>query len=200
MTKNFDRLNDLFDELVPSSGKAESLAGELVRATARIGYRFYNDGDQIGIGYGKETCNPAARFLIKKAPREIADLTAGLWGMVSEAGTNWATILTLVDTDTSLGARVFRTKELGLAQGDFSLMGRSRLRLDYLPPDCELLGGDLVETSGLGGFYPSGLVIGSVEEVLVDDSGAASYAVLVPAVDFDALTEVFIVKEFEIIM
>ena len=86
MTKNFDRLNDLFDELVPSSGKAESLAGELVRATARIGYRFYNDGDQIGIGYGKETCNPAARFLIKKAPREIADLTAGLWGMVSEAG------------------------------------------------------------------------------------------------------------------
>ena len=86
MTKNFDRLNDLFDELVPSSGKAESLAGELVRATARIGYRFYNDGDQIGIGYGKETCNPAARFLIQKAPREIADLTAGLWGMVSEAG------------------------------------------------------------------------------------------------------------------
>ena len=86
MTKNFDRLNDLFDELVPSSGKAESLAGELVRATARIGYRFYNDGDQIGIGYGKETCNPAARFLIQKAPREIGDLTAGLWGMVSEAG------------------------------------------------------------------------------------------------------------------
>ena len=86
MTKNFERLNDLFDELVPCSGKAESLAGELVRAAARIGYRFYNDGDQIGIGYGKETCNPAARFLIQKAPREIADLTAGLWGMMSEEG------------------------------------------------------------------------------------------------------------------
>lgn len=86
MTKNFDRLNDLFDELVPSSGKAESLAGELVRATARIGYRFYNDGDQIGIGYGKETCNPAARFLIQKAPREIADLTAALNGMAREDG------------------------------------------------------------------------------------------------------------------
>ena len=57
-------------------------------------------------------------------------------------------------------------------------MGQSRLRLDYLPAGCELLGGDLVETSGLGGFYPSGLVIGAVEEVLVDDSGSASYAVL----------------------
>ena len=86
MTKNDDRLNTLFEELVPASGKADSLAGELVRAASRIGYRFFNDGDQLGIGYGKETCNPAGRFLIKKAPKEIADLVAGLWGMYSEAG------------------------------------------------------------------------------------------------------------------
>ena len=130
----------------------------------------------------------------------VIDETGALVGVISEAGTNWSTILTLVDTDTSLGARVFRTKDLGLAQGDFALMGEDRLRLDYLPPDCELLGGDLVETSGLGGFYPSGLVIGAVEEVLVDDSGSTSYAVLVPAVDFDGLTEVFVIKEFEIVM
>ena len=120
-------------------------------------------------------------------------------GVISRAGTNWSTILTLVDTDTSLGVRVFRTKDLGLAQGDFALMGEDRLRLDFLAPECELLGGDLVETSGLGGFYPPGLVVGSVEEVLVDDSGAASYAVLTPAVDLDALTEVFIIKEFDIV-
>ncbi len=130
----------------------------------------------------------------------VIDETGALVGVISEAGTNWSTVLTLVDTDTSLGARVFRTKDLGLAQGDFSLMGRSRLRLDYLPPECELLGGDLVETSGLGGFYPAGLVVGVVEEVLVDESGSASYAVLVPAVELDALTEVFIVKEFDIVM
>ena len=86
MTKNDERLNTLFEELVPASGKANSLAGELVRAASRIGYRFFNDGDQLGIGYGKETCNPAGRFLIKKAPKEIADLVAGLWGMYSEAG------------------------------------------------------------------------------------------------------------------
>ena len=86
MTKNDERLNRLFEELVPASGKADSLAGELVRATSRIGYRFFNDGDQLGIGYGKETCNPAGRFLIKKAPKEISDLVAGLWGMYSEDG------------------------------------------------------------------------------------------------------------------
>ena len=71
--------------------------------------------------------------------------------------------------------------------------------LDYLPADCQLLGGDLVETSGLGGYFPSGLVIGSVEEVQVDDSGASAYAIIKPSVDFDALTEVFIIKDFDIV-
>ena len=45
MTKNEDRINKLFKELVPETGKADSLAGELVRAMSRIAYRFYNDGD-----------------------------------------------------------------------------------------------------------------------------------------------------------
>ena len=84
MTKNHERINELFEELVPGSGKAESLAGELVRAMARIGYRWYNDGDQVGIGYGRETCNPAARFLIHKGNKEVSDLAASIWGIHSE--------------------------------------------------------------------------------------------------------------------
>ena len=84
MTKNHERINQLFEELVPASGKAESLAGELVRAMARIGYRWYNDGDQVGIGYGRETCNPAARFLIHKGNKEVSDLAASIWGIHSE--------------------------------------------------------------------------------------------------------------------
>ena len=129
----------------------------------------------------------------------VIDETGAMVGVISETGTNWSTVLTLVDTDTSLGAQVFRTSDLGLAQGNFSLMEENLLRMDYLPAECELLGGDLVLTSGLGGYYPSGLVIGSVVEVKVDDSGAAPYAILSPAVDFDALTQVFIIKSFDIV-
>ena len=129
----------------------------------------------------------------------VIDETGALVGVIDQAGTNWSTVLTLVDTDTSLGAQIFRTKDLGVAQGDFSLMRENRLRLDYLHVDCSLLTGDLVVTSGLGEHYPSGLVIGSVEKVQVDDSGASSYAIIVPAVDFDALTEVFVIKSFEIV-
>ena len=129
----------------------------------------------------------------------VIDETGALVGVVSEVGYNWCTVMTIVDTDMSLGAQVFRTKDLGLAVGDFSLMAEQRLRLDYLPAGCQLLGGDLVETSGLGGYFPSGLVIGTVEEVQKDDSGTTSYAILAPAVDFDELTEVFIIKSFDIV-
>ena len=50
---------------MPTSGKAETVAGEIIRAVDRIWYRWYNDGDKINVGYGKETCNGTARFLEK---------------------------------------------------------------------------------------------------------------------------------------
>ena len=129
----------------------------------------------------------------------VMDATGALVGLVDKAGYNWCRVLTIVDTDTSIGAQVFRTKDLGLAEGDFALMRQGRLRLGVLPADCQLLAGDLVETSGLGEYLPSGLVIGTVEEIQVDDSGATSYAVLVPKVDFDNLNQVFIIKSFDIV-
>ncbi len=129
----------------------------------------------------------------------VVDDQGALVGVVREVGWNWCRVMTIVDTDISLGARVFRTQDLGLAEGNFSLMGNNRLRLDFLPVGCQLMGGDLVLTSGLGGFYPQDLVIGSVEEIKVDDSGAALYAVLAPAVDLSELTEVFVIKSFDIV-
>ena len=129
----------------------------------------------------------------------VIDASGALVGVISAAGTNWSRVLTLVDMDTSLGAQVFRTKELGVVQGEFSLMERGLLRLGFLPADCKLLAGDVVVTSGLGGYYPAGLVIGTVEEVLRDDSGSAAYATVTPRVDVHTLTQVAIIKSFDIV-
>ena len=59
--------------------------------------------------------------------------------------------------------------------------------------------GDYIVTSGLGGYYPSNIVIGTVESVRSGDNGIAQYAVLAPLVDFNTLTEVFIIKSFDIV-
>ena len=104
----------------------------------------------------------------------------------------------MVDTDTSSGAKIFRTGEVAVAQGDFSLMEREALKLNYLTSDAAPQVGDLVVTSGLGGYYPSGLPIGYVEEVKTDDSGLAQYAILHPAADLGALKQLFIIKDFAV--
>lgn len=81
MTERENKINALFEELVSSRGKADTVAGEIIRAVSKIGYRNYNDGDHIGVGYGKETCNPAARYLIKNAGEEVADAVSNIWGI-----------------------------------------------------------------------------------------------------------------------
>ena len=48
------QFNDWYDEYVPGCGKAETLAGEIIRAINRIVYRYYNDGDTVDRYYGSE--------------------------------------------------------------------------------------------------------------------------------------------------
>ena len=155
---------------------------------------------------GHETSNWSSTLTLNRGTAhgvEIGDCVINeehyLVGVVSEVGYNWCTVLNLIDTDTELGAMIFRTDEIGVASGDFNLMKEGRLKLSYLPADAQLLNGDLIVTSGVVGYYPKGLVIGAVEEVMLDDSGLTRYAVIEPMVDFAELTQVFIVKSFDIV-
>lgn len=58
-----NKIDALFDILVPSSGKCDTQAGELIRAVARVIYRWFNDGDYFFTGYGLETCGGSAAFI-----------------------------------------------------------------------------------------------------------------------------------------
>ena len=78
-----------------------------------------------------------------------------------------------------------READIGIAGGDFALMDDGKLKLDSLPASCQLLEGDLVVTSGLGGYPPPDLVIGSVSELRADDSDTSNYAILTPAADLN---------------
>ncbi|MCI9037051.1 MAG: rod shape-determining protein MreC [Oscillospiraceae bacterium] len=122
-----------------------------------------------------------------------------LVGVVTEAGLNWSTVRTILDSDTSIGALIFRSGATAVAQGDFALMSEGRLSLSYLGTEPDVVSGDLIVTSGLRGYYPSQLVIGYVEEVRASDNGLAQYAVIRPEADLDSLTQVFIVTSFDVV-
>lgn len=69
MTGNIDDIFEaVFEFLVPSTGKCDSIAGELVRAMMRVIYRDFNDGDVFYEGYGKETCLPSVAYIIEQFP------------------------------------------------------------------------------------------------------------------------------------
>ena len=125
--------------------------------------------------------------------------TGVLVGVVSEVGTNWCTVSTVINTDIEMGGIVTRTYSAGVLEGDFSLMSQGRLKLNYLPEGAQLVSGDEVLTSGKGDVYPSGLVVGRVEGVFTDPSGMTRYAVVIPDVDLSSLIEVFIIKDFDIV-
>jgi len=67
------RISDLFEELVPGQGNADTLEGEMVRAVNRIGYRWFNDGDKYHTGYGTETAGNAHAFLMEETPKEVSE-------------------------------------------------------------------------------------------------------------------------------
>lgn len=122
----------------------------------------------------------------------------GLVGYISEVGTNWAMVTTIVDTDSQISAIASRTREVATAEGSFELMGQNCLKLTYLDKETKIVQGDTVETAGFGGLFPKGLVIGSVGEVKLETHGASKYAIITPAVEINSITQVLVLKSFEI--
>lgn len=127
------------------------------------------------------------------------DSTGNLVGIVTEAGLNWSVIRTIIDSESGVGARVFRSGADGVAEGNFALMSSGLLALNYLTSASDVMSGDLIMTAGLDDYLPSQLVIGYVEELRMNDDGLSRYAVIRPEMDLDTLTQVFIVTDFVIV-
>ena len=130
---------------------------------------------------------------------EVGDLVItvdGMAGYVSEVAGNTCEITTVVDVEMQCGALITRTRETAIAEGDYDLMAEGNLRLSYLTEDASVVIGDTVETSGRGGVFPKGVMIGTVENVLPEDNGISYYAVLRPFVDVDTVSSVSIVTDY----
>lgn len=124
--------------------------------------------------------------------------TGALVGVVTQVGTNWATVSAVTDMSTEIGALVSETGSTGVLEGDLTLMQEGTVMLDYLSSADGLQAGNTVLTSGRGGVYPAGLVIGTVKEVKTDTSGTSRYAVVTPQADLESLDEVFVIKSFDV--
>lgn len=116
-------------------------------------------------------------------------------GLVTEAGSNWATITTVLDSTLGISATVASTGYNGVVEGALATGSEGLLRMNYLPTDSVLRNNDQVLTTG-STVYPRGLIIGYITDANFDQTGVAKYALLKPAADLDDLEQVFIITDF----
>ena len=119
-----------------------------------------------------------------------------LVGRITEVGNSTATVETILDSASGVGALVDRTGATAVAEGDYALMNEGKLRLAYIADSSEVVAGDVVMSAGKGGISPSGLVIGTVESVMLDPSGLSSSGVVLPSADIPAVTKLFIITDY----
>ena len=128
------------------------------------------------------------------AVREAVITSKGLVGYIYEIGTNYAKVVTIIDTNSSTGSLVVRTRDIAMIEGDLELGMDGLCKMTYISKDASVITGDLIETSGLGGIYPKGILIGKIREIRPETHSVSQYAVVEPVVDFERITEVFVIK------
>ena len=122
-----------------------------------------------------------------------------LVGQITELGTTWATVSTVIDIEMSVGAFVGQEGSSGMVVGEYDLMKEKKAKLAYLADGAQIFSGDDILTSGSGGSFPQGLVIGTVGAVKTEAGGQIEYGVVEPACDLDALVQVFVIKDFDVV-
>ncbi|MCR5089405.1 MAG: rod shape-determining protein MreC [Oscillospiraceae bacterium] len=122
-----------------------------------------------------------------------------LVGQITELGETWATVSTLIDVDMSVGGTIMTTGSSGMVVGEYALMKQKQAKLTYLADGAQIFVGDEVLTSGSGGAFPAGLVIGTVTNVQTEAGGQIEYGIVEPQAKLDSLVQVFIVKDFEVV-
>ena len=144
--------------------------------------------------FGKTEVLKGINLEIEKG--DVVVCEGGLVGKITEVGLNWATISTFIDPQISVGAMLLSTGDVGVTEGTLELKAKGQCFVRYLRKDSSVNRGDQIYTSGLGGVYPKGLLLGTVSDLQYEDNGLTLNAVLTPAVDFNALQEVLIITNF----
>lgn len=150
--------------------------------------------------------NWGSSFTISKGSRyeiEVGDCViteyGAFVGQVTEVGDSWATVSTVIDVDTSIGALIGDDGLAAMVIGDFALMQQGQVKLSYLAEGAQMFLDDEVLTSGRGGAIPQGVKVGTVTKILSEAGGQTEYGVITPTVDFGSLVQIFVIKDFEVI-
>lgn len=177
------------------------IKADYTRIAALLNYRGVDTTRQYQTAnvIGRDTTGLLRSIIIDRGSRDgisvgmpvVTDL--GLVGRVFRVAATTAQVQLVTDTNSYVNAR------LQTSRGEGSVVGTASgdLRLTFVPLNDEIKDGDSVVTSGIGGKFPRGIVIGQVTTSRLDDSKLFQEAVVRSLVDFNRLEIVLVVTSFQ---
>lgn len=177
-----DRLKELYD-LDKEYNEYDKVAAEIIAKNSGNWYSTFtiNKGSNDGI---QKDCNVIA--------------PSGLVGIVTEVGGSWATVRSIIDDSSNVSAMTISTSANCIVAGDLRLIDQGKLQFFHLEDgDDKIQEGEKIVTSAVSPKFLKGILIGYVSEIEEDPNNLTKTGTLTPAVDFEHLQEVLVIKELK---
>ena len=181
-------------------GKSEYLKqeAELMKSTKYSLISAQIIGKEPGNWFHRFTIDKGLKDGIKKGDTVIQAVESegnivqeGIVGRIIEVGDNWSKVISIVDENSKISFKVIRTQDGGIISG--SVDGKLDGYLFDIKAD--IMKGDKLFTSGLGGIFVKDLYIGEIIDVVKQDEKLMKNIYIEPAIDFKKLYRVFIISE-----
>lgn len=117
----------------------------------------------------------------------------GLVGHIISVTSSSAKVQTIVDTASSISCTLSSSRDTIIARG--TLEDESLLKATFIPTEATIMQGDTIETSGLGGIYPKGILIGTINKVINTKNITDRYALIDTAVNFSKIETVLVITK-----
>ena len=194
-------LRNEVEQLRVQNLQASEAIAENERLRALIGYRqMATQFDMVAARViGRESATWSRMIVINRGKKDGVDVDMavvtekGLVGHVVEAGWNSSKVQLIMDPRSSVGTLVQRAESrvAGIVQGDMD--NPTMPQMVNIPKNADVVEGDVIVTSGFGGRYPKGLVVGLISSLQNDEGGLLKIGLIEPAVDFQKLEDVMVI-------
>ena len=119
----------------------------------------------------------------------------GLVGFVYEVGYNYSKVKTIYDSECSVSAICLRSGDMGIVEASSENALSGTCSMNYIDKSAKTVVGDMIETSGTGGIFPRGILIGKVTEIKEDGRNLTLSATVEASVNINNIDKVLVSKQ-----
>lgn len=193
--KEKDLLQREVDALVRKNHDLTEQVNRLTRIGQLINYQKEHElKSVVATVIGRDATQWVKMVFINKGTQDGVEenqavvTNAGVVGHVVQAGVSTSKVLLIVDSRSAVDALFQEVRRAGVVVGN----GTETCDMKYVPINAPVEVGDAVLSSGVGGIYPKGLLMGTVVKVTRASQGLFQDIVIVPSADFSRLEEVLV--------